>query len=57
MKVLLSEKVRALQKDRDSSEELRRFIANAKLNDSVEIKAKSDKGRQLKFKAKIVPQG
>ncbi|MCA8311020.1 hypothetical protein LGM90_21150 [Burkholderia sp. AU28942] len=57
MKVLLTEKVRALQKDREGAEELRNFIANAKLNEPAEIKVKTSKGRQLKFRAKLVPQG
>ncbi|WP_175700230.1 hypothetical protein [Burkholderia ambifaria] len=57
MKVLLTEKVRALQKDREGAVELRNFITNAKLNQPVEIKGKTSKGRELRFRAKLVPQG
>lgn len=56
MKVLLTDKVRALQKDREGAEELRNFIANAKLNEPVELKATNSKGRRLKFRAKLVPR-
>mgnify|MGYP001024772807 CR=1 FL=1 len=57
MKVLMTEKVRALQKDREGAEELRRFIANGKLNEPVEIKGKTREGLPLKFRARLVPQG
>jgi hypothetical protein len=57
MKVLMTEKVRALQKDREGAEELRRFIANGKLNEPVEIKGKTSEGLPLKFRARLVPQG
>ncbi|WP_197427840.1 hypothetical protein [Burkholderia savannae] len=57
MKVVMTDKVRALQKDRQSSEKLRDFIATAKLNDPIEIKVTAKQGRPLKFRAKLVPQG
>jgi hypothetical protein len=57
MKVLLTQKVRALQKDRKGAEELRNFITNAKLNEPAEIKGTTRKGEELKYRAKLVPQG
>lgn len=57
MKVLLTEKVRALQKDQKGAEELRHFITNAKLNEPGEIQGKTSTGEELKFRAKLVPQG
>ncbi|WP_172848148.1 hypothetical protein [Burkholderia pseudomallei] len=57
MKVVLTEKVRALQKDVQGAKELRDFIASAKLNEAKEIKGTTEQGKQLKFRAKLVPQG
>lgn len=57
MKVLLTQKVRALQKDQRGAEELRNFIVNAKLNEPAEIKGKTRTGEELKYRAKLVPQG
>lgn len=57
MKVLLTEKVRILLKDREGAAELRHFITNAKLNEPGEIKGKAGNGKALKFRAKLVPQG
>ncbi|MDA0575865.1 MULTISPECIES: hypothetical protein [Burkholderia] len=57
MKVVLTDKVRALQKDIEGAKELRDFIASAKLNETKEIKVTAAKGKQLKFRAKLVPQG
>jgi hypothetical protein len=57
MKVLMTEKVRALQKDPSGAKALRDFIATAKLNESREIRVEVDQGKARKFKAKLVPQG
>ncbi|RAQ89232.1 hypothetical protein A4G86_21790 [Burkholderia pseudomallei] len=57
MKVVLTDKVRALQKDVQGARELRDFIASAKLNETKEIKVTAEQGKQLKFRAKLVPQG
>ncbi|WP_186308553.1 hypothetical protein [Paraburkholderia sp. BCC1885] len=55
MKVLLTDKVRALQKDPTGAKQLREFIATAKLNEAREIKVSDEKGHERKFKARLVP--
>ena len=55
MKVLMTDKVRALQKDPKGAEALRVFIATAKLNETHEIKVADNLGHERKFRAKLVP--
>ena len=57
MRVLLTEKVRALLQDRQGADELRHFIANANLSEPAEIEWKTSNGIERKFRAKLVPQG
>ncbi len=54
MKVIMTSKVRALQKDPGGAKALREFIATAKLNEPREIKVASSNGRLVTFKAKLV---
>jgi hypothetical protein len=57
MKVLLTDRIRVLQKDPNGSKQLREFIANAKIDEAREISVSDQKGRERKFKVRLIPQG
>lgn len=57
MKVLLTERVRTLQKDPQGAKALREFIATARLNERREIRVCDEQGHEVRYVAKLISQG